>query len=1187
MPDGHDYEVEVGGKTYELHSEKPLDTAAIQGVVAKFKKQAAAPSRPAVSKTDKKPAESATSQFALSGPTSIGPQRKEPEPNILQKGMAALGHILGLPSGMAASAAMQPIAGKSLTGALSGAHPPRTTPNASALDKKRFAELQKMNIFQRANELSGQSFADPNLGRPHAQGLEQDITKAQFGHGARPMADLQHMATDPLMVVAPGHPAAAAAFATQAAAGAVDASARFLKTHDPDDAIEAATSLAMAHAAGRHAKSGFAERSAKATPDLANAAAKDPLVAEKPTTRKPTPKPKEDPVAKREREKIRTAAVKPPTKAAEPPPAKPEGKSPPAKPKAKAVVAEPPKTKRAAPEPSKSFLDFIDKHPKGKVYTKVSDLYQAYKMEHPKTSREEFGQMLQHVAESDAHEIVTPSGNLKDSSVFTFKDSTGIERRVAGVRPRSAKDTALLAKGPQELGTFNPLRAVLGDDRYEAANEKLTDLYRGTAATINPYSLDPTAQKGALILREHMARQAKSAVERVHNLRFVRNAFDRIAAKTPGVAARFMFDMQGGNKHADPAAQKYGDVFRKALDDKTAEVQVLGTGALDFYQEHYFPQEWKNPAKATRMFGEGRTPFEGSKKFLHKKKIPTVEQGMFPQGTPGNLDKMSMKEIKAEVKKQGGLEPWSYNPAEMVQHKLQEMDKYIMAQKTAAEYKSTGLAKSNMKFKSEQDARIAAGQPAGHMIPDGWVPLNDKMFKIIEYRKTAGGGTEEVQHGQWYAPEGAARIINNHLSPGFANHPTMGPGYRALRSGANSLVQAKLGLSGFHWTGESINAMFSGGAKAMQEASRGKMLSAAKSAAMSASGVATPIKYYVDGKALFAEAMKPGSQPVRYAAMLDYLMKGGGRLEMPHEFRVGAMEGFSKAFRQMDARGMALNSPLAIAEATMAPLMREAVPKMKLGAFMDMMSAEIDRMGPGASIETQRASAARIWDSVENRFGELAYDNLFFDNYFKDMLHLTTMAPGWNIGSAREGIGAVKDVLTTRSRMKAGGPALTERTAFAFSLAVGTGYLGYIYNKLHGRNPKTLEDLYFPIGPDGKRVQLPTYARDVHGMATDPLTTVGNKIHPGLTLMWELVHGKDYYGRPNRSNPAELAKYLRKQIVPISMKTQKDETELDAFKKAFTTQSGRERAMGITPVSGQGLKKKSSRSESYSGTGGY
>lgn len=1377
MPDGHDYEIEVGGKTYEMHSDKPLDQAAIAGVVAKFKKQSAAPSRPAVSTTDKTAASAvAGGMSGMTAPSSVQHQARQKIQSNIEANRAARRQSNTQDPLSALRYAVQPIEqqlgkmGRALTSLpyvpmqIPGAPvTPETgkviTPKVSSVQAemdrqtKRLPGIDQLDaqdprgaLYTAFPDLA--EYLDSDQGRKDPQeGLSKGVAGGVLG-----MMTVDNAVLGQAMSAVGGGKwlmrAASGAFGAMAAKQAWEGVDAWKKSGGKDmqalgNAAASATIAGMAFSHGaKGIKGEMAGRGKPAESPLAKAAAKDPLVADKPeTVAKTVPKEPAPRVSPAKRAETRTKAVvaEPSAKenTSDNTAQKDAGNAVPKAgntQRAKTTAAEGSKaeavaaTKRAVADlqsqshisleeiagpdinkpvssTDKDFLAFVDKHPKGKVYTKASDLYQAYKMEHPKVTREEFGQMMQHVAVSDTHEIVTPSANLPETGVFKFKDSTGIERRVAGVRPsnpkgvaipdrvsvskdiqegpnfeasrklvrpsgkpgvsieplitsvgefdsiphvverdasgkpigimqmhtdpevegskevnyisittkpgskgvgerlvrhaieqgydittkldenmftksgakfanriidKAKKDIALREKGPQELGTFNPLKAILGDDWYEESNKNITELYQGTVATVNPYSLDPTAQKMALIGKDYMARQAAEAVRRVHNLRFVRNAFDSIAAKTPGITARFMFDMQGGNKHADPIAQKYGDVFRKALDDKRTEVQSLGTGALDFYDEHYFPQEWKNPGKASRMFGESRAPLQGSKKFLHKKKIPTIEQGMFPQGTPANLDKMSMKEIKAEVKKQGGLEPWSYNPAEMVQHKLQEQDKFITAQKWADEAKTSGLMKSSVKFNAERDARVAAGQPAGSLIPEGWEPLKDNMFKIVEHRKTAGGGTEKIEHGQYYAPEGAARILNNYLSPGLANHPTIGPGYRAIRAGANMLVQTKLGLSGFHWTGESINAMFSGGARAVQEVSRGQFKSAGKSLAMAAAGVATPIKYYVDGKVLFAEAMKPGSQPVRYAAMLDYLMKGGGRLEMPHEFRVGAMDSFAKAFRQMHYRGMALNTPMAIAESTMAPLMREAVPKMKLGAFMDMMSAEIDRLGPGASIETQRASAARIWDSVENRFGELTYDNLFLDNMVKDVLHLTTMAPGWNIGSAREGLGAVKDVLTTRSRMKAGGPVVTERTAFAFSLTVGTAYLGYIYNKLHGRNPKTIEDLFFPVGPDGKRVQLPTYARDAHGMATDPKKTIVGKAHPGMTMAWEFMHGRDYFGRPIK----DWKKWLSTSIVPISMKPEGDESELDAFRKGFTTPGGRERLMGITPVSGQGQKKK-------------
>lgn len=126
-----------------------------------------------------------------------------------------------------------------------------------------------------------------------------------------------------------------------------------------------------------------------------------------------------------------------------------------------------------APMPPKAFLSWIDRHPEGKVYTKASDLYQAWKMEHPQATREEFGQMLQHVAASEAHEIITPSGNLPEIGVFTFKDSTGVDRRVAGVRLKAAETKPVVPPRPPA----RPLKAP-----YEMTADELGRAYEESEA---------------------------------------------------------------------------------------------------------------------------------------------------------------------------------------------------------------------------------------------------------------------------------------------------------------------------------------------------------------------------------------------------------------------------------------------------------------------------------------------------------------------------------------------------------------------------------------------------------------------------------------------------------------------------------------------------------------------------------
>lgn len=1428
-----DYEIEVGGKTYDMHSDKALDRAAIQSVVTRFKSQTAATSpapKASVAREVGEPGADASMRQKVDDYRTkyFSPRFVKPVPAQVAEGLASATdpahraywneRLKGLSA--VGKAAVEEYAGEIRKGKYSRKPPEATTAQMSDLIQ---SQVHGPEGAMRMNEVAAKGHLPPLQGAV--------IAAEQFGTG---MLDRDSLA----MLLGGGvlggfggklgKAAVAYGFGGMMGKSAYDD----MQNQNPGAAVFhlgvgvsaiAGHVIAEKKAAARELAAKTAKPDAPKPSALAKAAEKDPLL-QRDTGVNPAavePEPVLEKRAKRGGVKTPKSVVETPQPAVvEPPAVKPKAKT------AKKAVTPP------APEPAalQPFSEWVDSQPQGQIYTKSADLFKAWKAEHPKTTKAEFGQMMRELAVSPDHEIVTPSGNVKESGIFTFKDDTGIPRRVVGVRPAvpsvevpeqpsadvsretpnildsvkpssniregpnfeaskklvretgtpgvaieplitsvgefptiphvverdssgkpvgimqmhtpsddpsskvveyisittkpgttgvgerlvqhaisqgydltsklgenmftrsgakfvnrliskqkrfsaledenakapetakpdsnttttipqnvpeadnvpapeagtpgktkkaktsgkpadvaagaydprgrypayrsdvgratnmalkaglkfrdeahfegfaekidaalaqpkaqhgklitdtvnqeladqrmasarasamSPKDVQIVEKGPQQLETFNPLRAVIGDDAYEALNEKARDIYLGTKATISPGSMSVDAKENALIGRDHIAQMAKASVQRDHDLAKVRHAFDGIVARTPGQAVRFMFDMEGGNVHADPAAQSYGNVFRQMLDDKRTEVQNLGTGALKKFITDYFPHIWKDPQKAAAVFGEGKRPLRGSKSFTMKRTIPTIEQGMFPNGTPANLDTMSMAEIKAEVAKQGGLEPLSYNPAEQVQMKLQQQDRFIFGQNWFKEMQDRGLA---------QFIRNNVKRPAGY------VKIQDE---IATWR----------DDGNWYAPEGAARIINNYVSPGLANHPTMGPAYRAIRSGANMLVQSKLGWSGFHWTGESINAMLSGGAKATQDVFRGDFKGAAKSAGTAATVVGTPIKYYVDGAKLYAEYLNPGSQGPKHAELLDYLTKGGGRAEMPQEFRVGAIEGFQKALRQQNVRGAVLTAFPAAMESIMAPLMRNAVPRLKLGAFTDMMSAEIDHLGPNATVMEQRAAASRVWDAVEDRFGELTYDNLFWDNTFKDIVHLTTMAPGWNLGSARTLGGAVTDVATTKSRMAAGGSRVSERTAFGASLLVGTAYLGYIYNKLHGNDPKSLEDLFTPIGPGGKRVQLPTYMRDVHGILTDPLTTIGNKRHPILSIVGETLSGKDYFGRPIRKDGGQYMRYLGKQIIPISMSGRGDDSITENIRKVFTTQQGAEKEMGIVPVS--------------------
>jgi hypothetical protein len=103
-------------------------------------------------------------------------------------------------------------------------------------------------------------------------------------------------------------------------------------------------------------------------------------------------------------------------------------------------------------------------------------------------------------------------------------------------------------------------------------------------------------------------------------------------------------------------------------------------------------------------------------------------------------------------------------------------------------------------------------------------------------------------------------------------------------------------------------------------------------------------------------------------------------------------------------------------------------------------------------------------------------------------------------------------------------PWLQRNAAWLFQLALIAGLLGAIYQYLHtGKRPESLRDLYYPrngkIGPDGReeRDSLISYAKDYISWVRHPVTTLGHKLKPFLSQLWDITRNEDFYGNEIRN----------------------------------------------------------------------
>jgi hypothetical protein len=644
-----------------------------------------------------------------------------------------------------------------------------------------------------------------------------------------------------------------------------------------------------------------------------------------------------------------------------------------------------------------------------------------------------------------------------------------------------------------------------------------------------PYTRGDAARETGRILRAHLGEFAHRTTQVSEALKTARTTLDQLPRES---RLRFIDDIEHGRPAADAKLQPVQEALRAILDDRRRQVQAHGR--LDDFIQNYFPHIWKDPKAATAWVrGLMRRPLEGPKTFLKKRSIPTTAAGIAR-----------------------GLEPVSDNPVDLTLLKVREMDKWLMARSTIAEMKAQDLAKF---VHSKKTA------------PDGWVPIQDPIGTV--YGRSDKG--ELVVRGRYYAPQQAADLLNNHLSPGLRGKPL----YDAYMWVGNSLNQLQLALPGFHAATSAVNAVASKQALALEAFARGDIKEGLKALA---SSPFAPVTDIVTGHQLLKgyRADVPGDPEI--AAIVDHIVQAGGRASIDPIYTNDTWKGFTQALRSGNYPGAALRVLPALIEAASKPVMELYVPRLKVAAFADLARLEMRRLGADASMSDVRGAMQKAWDSVDNRFGQVVYDNLFLNRVLKDVLHASVRSVGWNLGTLRELGGGVYDMTLPQFRRHAGDgpgervdPRLSHRTAFLVSMSVTTGLMAAVYQFLHtGQPPQSPKDLVFPrtgdTAPDGsdQRVSMPGYLKDAYAMTTKPVQTAEHKLHPFLSLIAQSAENADYYGVEIRHKDDPLVQqlqdyvsYLTKEATPIAFQNALKRRQEGSGVKGFL-----ESQLGISPA---------------------
>jgi hypothetical protein len=294
------------------------------------------------------------------------------------------------------------------------------------------------------------------------------------------------------------------------------------------------------------------------------------------------------------------------------------------------------------------------------------------------------------------------------------------------------------------------------------------------------------------------------------------------------------------------------------------------------------------------------------------------------------------------------------------------------------------------------------------------------------------------------------------------------------------------------------------------------------------------------------------------------MMEGGFMPIMDPKYRTAAEQSFMDAVRKHSPK-MALHAFPALLQLIQRPMFEVWIPNLKAASYLQDVASMLT-IDPTLLMDKGRRMMAfrEIAKSVDNRYGEMAYDVLFWDKWVKDLGVGGSLSLGWNLGFIREYGGGVVDLSTVfATRMpvrKAVEQQKLHKALFVFLQSIqAMAYAALITYLLADEIPDEWMDYFFPRSgeknADGTDQRLNTmfYTREIvaiakhleqAGVIKGLGQTAANKASPALSLMKAFATGVDTLGREIRDPEAPAFKQLQQSLLfalrgiePISIGT--------------------------------------------------
>lgn len=296
--------------------------------------------------------------------------------------------------------------------------------------------------------------------------------------------------------------------------------------------------------------------------------------------------------------------------------------------------------------------------------------------------------------------------------------------------------------------------------------------------------------------------------------------------------------------------------------------------------------------------------------------------------------------------------------------------------------------------------------------------------------------------------------------------------------------------------------------------------------------------------------------------LMSYMQEGGLVPGMAEQDRGTAIARFRDAVQQGKKGQSVFQLPFAAIEALQYPMFHIWIPTLKIAAYARDVAVAMHLNPELANDHAARVQTfAKIRKSVDNRFGEMNYDTLFWNRMVKDVAVLNTLSLGWQMGFIREyGGGLIVDPAkavwkdaSLKEIAKQGG---VDRTLFALSYVGGALLLaGVMTYAFTGQMPEGQDWFYPRIGgtdAEGKpkRVNTPYFTREFaaiyshmqkEGVVPGLTHLVTNKASGVIGLTGAIAGGVDSLDREVRDPNAPAYKQLEqtlafvfRDVAPIS-----------------------------------------------------